>query len=99
MVDYAKKNDLLYVNFLNDIEEIGIDFNTDTYDAGLHLNVYGAEKLARYFGKILADKFDFTDYKSNDDVAAHWQDITNQYNEEKKKQEELFKKYGYLKGY
>lgn len=99
MVDYAKKNDLLYVNFLNDIEEIGIDFNTDTYDAGLHLNVYGAEKLAKYFGKILVDKFDFTDYKSNDEVVAHWQDITNQYNEEKKKQEELFKKYGYLKGY
>ena len=56
MVDYAKKNDLLYVNFLDSIEEIGLDFNHDTYDRGLHLNLSGAEKLSHYlvrFYKII----------------------------------------------
>ena len=36
-------------------DEIGIDYNTDTYDAGLHLNLSGAEKLSKYFGKYLTD--------------------------------------------
>lgn len=99
MESYAKDNDLMYLNFLDNTEEIGIDFNTDTYDAGLHLNVYGAEKLADYFGKILVDNYKFTDYASDEKVKEHWQEITDNYNAEKKKQEELFEEYGYLKGY
>ena len=51
--DYAKKNELRYINFLDIADEVGIDYNTDTYDGGLHLNVYGAEKMSRYLGKIL----------------------------------------------
>ena len=34
--DYAAEHDLLYVNMLDYQEEIGIDWSTDTYDAGLH---------------------------------------------------------------
>ena len=99
MEEYAVENDLMYINFLDSIEEIGIDFETDTYDAGLHLNVYGAEKLADYFGNILVESFEFTDYSSNENIKEHWNQITEDYNAEKKKQEELFKEYGYLKGY
>lgn len=99
MEEYAKEHGLMYVNFLDSIEEIGIDFETDTYDAGLHLNVYGAEKLASYFGEILVENFEFTDYASDTEIQKHWQEITEAYNAEKKKQEELFKEYGYLKGY
>lgn len=55
--DYAKKNDLSYINFLDITDEVGIDYSKDTYDGGLHLNVYGAEKMSRYFGKMLEDKF------------------------------------------
>lgn len=99
MTEYAEKNNLMYVNFLNNIEDIGIDFDTDTYDAGLHLNVYGAEKLAKYFGKILVDNFEFKDYRSDKEVVSHWKEISDEYYAEKKKQEELFEEYGYLKGY
>ncbi len=45
MEDYARKYDLLYVNLLEAQAEIGLDWETDTYDAGLHLNIHGAEKL------------------------------------------------------
>ena len=55
--EYAEKHDLTYWNFLDYQEEIGIDWNTDTYDTGLHLNVYGAEKMSRYFGQLLIDEF------------------------------------------
>ena len=29
-----------------------IDFTADTYDSGLHLNLYGAEKMSHWFGCI-----------------------------------------------
>ena len=51
--NYAKKNGLTYINYLNLTDEVGIDYSKDTYDGGLHLNVYGAEKMSRYFGKFL----------------------------------------------
>ena len=50
---YAKKNGLSYINYLDLTDEVGIDYSKDTYDGGLHLNVYGAEKMSRYFGKFL----------------------------------------------
>lgn len=43
--EYAQKYGLVYYNMLEYTEEAGIDYRTDTYDAGLHLNVSGAEKL------------------------------------------------------
>lgn len=52
IVDYAEEHHLLYLNFLELFEETGIDLTTDTYDAGLHLNVFGAEKLASYLAPI-----------------------------------------------
>lgn len=46
---YAEKNNIEYINYIRLIAKIGLDFKKDTYDAGLHLNFYGAEKLSRYF--------------------------------------------------
>ena len=70
--EYAKKKDLLYINFLEHEEEIGIDWNTDTYAYGLHLNVYVAEKLSDYFGKILAEQCGVPDRRSEQSVAVDW---------------------------
>ena len=52
---YAKENNLDYYNFKENVEEIGIDYSTDTYDGGLHLNLDGATKLSKYFSKILKE--------------------------------------------
>lgn len=81
--DYAQKNDLLYINFLDYEDEIGIDWNTDTYDTGLHLNVYGAEKLSRYFGKILAEQCGVADRRSDKALSAVWAEKVTTYNERK----------------
>lgn len=56
VVSYAEEYNLTYVNLLNNIEEIGIDFKTDTFDGGLHLNATGAEKNTYYFGKIISEE-------------------------------------------
>lgn len=72
IVDYAEENGLDYYNLLDCQEEIGIDWSTDTYDTGLHLNVYGAEKLSRYFGKILAEDCDLPDRRNDSEVSTDW---------------------------
>ncbi|MBQ2920544.1 MAG: SGNH/GDSL hydrolase family protein [Oscillospiraceae bacterium] len=85
--EYAEKYDLVYWNFLEHQEEIGIDWNTDTYDTGLHLNVYGAEKMSRYFGQLLVDTFDLPDRRSDAELSAVWADKVAVYNERKAKLE------------
>ena len=59
---FALKNNLDFYNFLDNAEEIGIDYNKDTYDGGLHLNLTGATKLSKYFAKILKENYNLTDY-------------------------------------
>lgn len=80
---YAEKYDLLYINFLDYQEEIGIDWNTDTYDTGLHLNVYGAEKLSSYFGQILVEECGLTGHSDDEEVSALWAEKTEVYYERK----------------
>ena len=99
MVAYAEKNDLLYYNFLDLAQEIGIDYDTDTYDAGLHLNLSGAEKLSDYFGKILRDDFQLTDHRNDTEYQKIWEDKVKFYYAMKEDQYRELAEYGYLKSY
>ena len=80
---YAEENDLLYINMLDHVEEMGIDWSTDTYDTGLHLNVYGAEKAARWFGQVLAEQCNVPDRRQDADLAQAWAEKTDLYNQRK----------------
>ena len=82
--EYAEENDLLYINMLEHQEEIGIDWQTDTYDTGLHLNVYGAEKAAKWFGKILQEQCDVPDRRNDTELSALWAEKVETYNARKK---------------
>lgn len=81
--DYASEHGLLYINFLEHQEEIGIDWSTDTYDTGLHLNVYGAEKLSSYFGQILSEECGVPDHRENPELAEIWQNKCEIYDNRK----------------
>lgn len=70
--DYAAEHGLAYINFLELTDEIGIDFTTDTYDNGLHLNLYGAEKLTHWFGAWLDENCDLPDRRDDEAYAAAW---------------------------
>ncbi len=85
VVEYATEKGLDYYNFIPKTEEIGIDWTTDTYDRGMHLNVYGAEKLTRYFGQILKDTYQIPDRRDNATLASVWEGKVAAYYEERNK--------------
>ena len=89
--DYADKKDLRYINFLELTEEIGIDYSTDTYDAGLHMNLSGAEKLADYIGGVLAREYKVPDRRNEEELSEIWKQKIEDYEAEKAEQ---YKYYG-----
>lgn len=99
VVEFAKENDVTYINYIPLQEEIGLDMSTDTYDAGLHLNTQGAEKMADYFGAYLVEKYDLTDYRDDEKYAKAWQEKVDFYNSMKAKQYDELEKYGELKSF
>lgn len=93
--EYAEEKGLLYVNFLELIEETGLDFDKDTYDAGLHMNLAGAEKLARYLGQLLVEEAGLSDRRGEADLAAAWEKKIAAYEAEKQEQ---YQRYGMTEG-
>lgn len=79
--EYAQNNNLDYYNFKEKVEEIGIDYNNDTYDGGLHLNLAGATKLSKYFSKILKEKYELTDYREDKEISKIYDEKLKIYNE------------------
>ncbi len=81
--DYAEEKRLAYYNFIPKAEEMGIDWNEDTYDGGAHLNVYGAEKLTSYFGSILQSVHGLEDHRAEESLKAVWELKTARYDQER----------------
>lgn len=80
IITYSEKYDLEYYNLLDLCTDIGIDWATDTYDMGLHLNVWGAEKLSTYFGEILSVDFSVADRRGDTEIEQVWAEKTAMYN-------------------
>ena len=72
IAEYAAEHGVAYYNFIPRAEEIGLDFSTDTYDGGVHLNADGAEKLTAYFGRILSETHGIPDRRGETETAALW---------------------------
>lgn len=89
ITDYACEHNLKYYNFLDVIEEIGLDYQTDTYDGGLHLNLSGAEKLSEYFGNILISECNLDSRRGEEELEALWEEKLKAYNEDIKRQKEM----------
>lgn len=83
IVRYANEHHLTYYNFVGMDEELGLDWSQDTYDAGLHLNVYGAEKLTNYIGRLLQDGHSVPDRRGNAELDALWEQRIQRYQSEK----------------
>lgn len=97
IVDYAARNGLQYVNTLKLQSTIGIDMTTDTYDAGLHLNLYGAEKFSKWLGQYLQDTYNVADHRNDPELSARYEQKVAAYYKEKAQQESEIAEYGCLK--
>lgn len=82
---YADENKIPYIDMNEHIDEYGLNWNTDTCDGGIHLNIYGAEKLTSYLGKYLTQNYTFEDHRQ-DEEYKQWIEDTEKYEEEKIKQ-------------
>ncbi len=69
---YAAEHNLPYLNFLELQDEVGLDYNTDTYDAGLHMNLSGAEKLSHWLGAYLRENMGLQDRRGDPELDAIW---------------------------
>lgn len=88
--DYAAEKGLPYLNFLELQEETGIDYATDTYDGGLHMNLSGAEKLSRYLGAWLRENLDLPDRRGEEELSRRWEEKLAAYDAERARQEQYY---------
>lgn len=86
MEEYAEEHQLRYINFLELQEECGLDFMTDTYDAGLHLNLSGAEKITQWFGNYLTTECGLTSRRGEAELEASWEETLSAYQKEIERQ-------------
>ncbi len=101
IVEYADKYGLDYVNFLKEdvLTATGLDYSTDTFDAGQHMNLSGAEKLAVWFGAYLRDNAGLEDHRGDNDLAAKWQSKIDYYEEMKAAQYRQLEEKGTVDSY
>lgn len=72
-----------FVNMNQYYEEIGIDFTTDYYDYGGHVNMLGAEKCTAFLAQLLK-KYEFPDkrgqegYETWDEAYGYYQEVRAQ---------------------
>ncbi|MBR1861766.1 MAG: SGNH/GDSL hydrolase family protein [Lachnospiraceae bacterium] len=90
VVKYAEEHGLRYINFLDHTDEIGIDYSKDTYDAGLHMNLSGAEKCSAYIGRILRDEFGVESRRGEEKLEKAWDAERAAYNAEIERQTEVY---------
>jgi len=79
IIEFAENNNLLYINFLEYIDDIGLDWSEHSFNAGLHLNVFGAELMSNYFGNILVNEFDLPDRRTDQSISVQWDKKAEQY--------------------
>lgn len=61
--EFAEQNDMVFYNFVDDLDKIGI-VKGDTTD-GEHLNVRGATKMTRYFAENVLVNYHLTDHRND----------------------------------
>ena len=97
--DYAAQYGLTYINLCDYADEMGIDMTQDTYDSGVHLNIFGAEKVSVFFGKYLMENYNLTDYRTVPAVAKEYEKDIEFYNFVRDDQLSEIEKYGELRTY
>lgn len=81
--EYADENEVPYLDLNLKTEELGIDWSQDTLDQGDHLNLYGAQKVTKYIADVLAEQYELTD-RRNDENYQEWNACAEAFQEQLK---------------
>lgn len=79
---YAAEHEIRYLNCVNN-DEIGLNFQTDTFDGGLHLNVAGAEIYSNFLGRWLQNEIGISDLRDDGELVQAWSTKAADYEEKK----------------
>lgn len=74
IADFAQQNEQTFIDLNQKLDEIGIDWNTDSLDRGDHVNFNGSKKINTYIGKILVEQYGLTD-RRGDAQYQSWNDL------------------------
>ena len=87
--ELTKKYGIEFIDFNlpQNLEKINFNWEKDTSDGGIHLNVYGAEKVSEYIGKVLAEKYNMKNHKEDKNIASNWNENAKKYENRKKELE------------
>lgn len=96
---YAERYGLPYINYLELLKETGIDYGTDTYDMGLHMNLSGAKKMTAYLGEFLVSRYGLRSHRGDKELERVWEEKEEFYEEMKAEQEAEIEKYGSVISY
>lgn len=99
VTDYAEKYHLPYINFYELLEETGLDYEKDTYDGGLHMNLSGADKLSEYLGALLRKTYHIADHRGEDSYRRVYKEKLQFYESMKKEQQKELEQYGEIRSY
>ncbi|MDY4195514.1 MAG: SGNH/GDSL hydrolase family protein [Bariatricus sp.] len=75
---YAESNSLDYLDMNLRLDEIGIDWETDSLDKGDHLNLSGAEKVTKYLGDYLEEYYELPDHRGENSYRG-WEKEAQEY--------------------
>lgn len=77
----ADENDLPYLDMNLYVDELGIDWDADSRDAGDHLNDRGAQKVSHFLADYLKEHYDLPDRRSEEKYAQTYEEAAAYYHE------------------
>lgn len=84
IVKLAEEKGVPFLDGNAELDKVGIDWNTDTFDGGDHLNLSGSRKLTNYLAGYLVRECDLEDHRG-DPAYRSWDDLWIKYEQEVEK--------------
>lgn len=99
VVSYAERYDLSYLNYLKLFDRVKLDYDTDTYDMGLHMNLSGAKKMTSFLGEFLVSECGLKGHRGDKMLEKVWEEKGKFYDNMRLKQEKEVEEYGSVISY